>query len=112
MRTREELSAVAALQAHDFNAMAKAPNGTANQNGGQKGDKGLTVEEQLQKGLDNMASGSSDAEFEKLLGEVCSRMPFGHGSLKFTIPLGSEVCWHAPACILCLMPPKVSAHMH
>ena len=68
----EELVALVALQAQDFNKMAKAPNGAVSQNGSQQGDNGMTVEQQLQKGLDNMAAGSSDAEFEKLLSEVRS----------------------------------------
>ena len=68
----EKLGALVALQAQDFNTMAKATNGTVSQNGSQQGDNGMTVEQQLQKGLDNMAAGSSDAEFEKLLSEVRS----------------------------------------
>ena len=69
-----ELDALAMLQAHDFNLMAKSTDGTASQTGSQQGDKKMTIEQQLQQGLDKMAAGSSDAEFEKLLSEVCSTL--------------------------------------
>ena len=57
----------------------------------------MTIEQQLQKGLDDMAAGSSDAEFEKLLSEVRSTLCLLSALevLRPPVPLGSEVYGHA-----------------
>ena len=62
----------------------------------------MAAKQKDKKGPDNMAAGSSDAEFEKLLAEVrCTlSLLLAYLSLGHQFYRENEACWHALTCIV------------